>query len=231
MHFRRWASLVMLMNKTRVYIADTGFLMDKKVFEKHYANASDERKRKIDSFLFMKDKMLCLTAEMLLKKALSDKGIESYEIAYGTYGKPYLKSKEIHFNLSHSESMVMCAVSDKEIGCDVEKVEDIELEIARRFFFTTEYEAIINASDKKEQQKIFFRLWTLKESFMKAVGLGMKLPLDSFRIDISNKNPAVFQTVNKNSYYFKEYNFNNGYRFAVCGRDENFPTAEFVSFM
>lgn len=221
----------MKMSKTKVYIADTEFLKDKTVFEKHYLKASAMRKRKIDSFVFMKDKMLCLTAEMLLKKALSDMGISDFEITYGSYGKPYLKDCPLYFNLSHSENMVMCVVSDKEVGCDVEKISQIELEVAKRFFFTTEYDAILKAEDEKSQQEMFFRLWTLKESFMKAVGLGMKLPLDSFRVDIVDEKATVFQKVNKNSYYFKEYNFNNGYRFAVCGRSDNFPEAEFISFV
>lgn len=234
------------MNKIRVYAADVEELKDDAVFIKYCQTVSMERRKKIDQFLFQKDKLLSLAAELLLGEALRREGIHSWKVYYGDNGKPYIDN--LYFNLSHSGEQVMCAVSEYEVGCDVEKVTDIDLEIARHFFYGTEYDRIMEQTTVQEQREMFFRLWTLKESFMKATGLGMQLPLDAFRIDISDRKEqqgkeiekkdglgseskiCICQKVNKENYYFKEYQGKNGYRYAVCGLVPEFENMEVVSF-
>lgn len=225
MHCRLWGSLMMTMNKTKVYLSDTKLLKDKSVFGQLYKTVPPYRQRKVDAFVFEKDKMLCLSAELILKKALFDVGIDDYKIRCDHFGKPYIENESVCFNLSHSGEMVMCAISPKEVGCDVEKITDIDLEIAKRFFYTTEYDAIISAQNQRDT---FFRLWTLKESFMKSTGLGMKLPLDSFKIEIDTNKITVTQNVNQNNYYFNEYNLNDGYKYAVCSRLPEIDDAKFI---
>ncbi|MGN0181989.1 MAG: 4'-phosphopantetheinyl transferase family protein [Candidatus Ornithomonoglobus sp.] len=219
------------MNK--VYIARTDKLNDDIMFGRLYNAASRRRREKTDKFLFRKDKMLSLAAEALLRKALADIGIRHFELEYGRNGKPYIRDKNIFFNLSHSEDTVMCAVSEREIGADVEKVTDIDIEIAKRFFHCSEYEMIIRKQTNEEKYDMFFRLWTLKESFVKATGLGMEIPPYSFCIDIKdNDKISVRQNVNQETYYFKEYDFNDGYKYAVCGLSPYFEDkVEFVTFM
>lgn len=230
------------MNKIRVYAASVEELKDEALFLSRYQNVSMERRKKIDQFLFKKDKMLSLAAELLLEEALRRAGVHNWKIHYGDNGKPYIDG--LYFNLSHSGEQVMCAVSEREVGCDVEKVTDIELEIAGRFFYGTEYDRIMEQTTVQGRCDMFFRLWTLKESFMKATGLGMKLPLDAFRIDITEKQEQwnktagenilenrirVRQQVNMENYYFKEYEFQDGYKYAACGLVPEFENMEFVS--
>ena len=86
--------------------------------------------------------------------------------------------------LSHSGKMVLCAISDREIGADIEYNDpEIDLNIAKNFFFNREYESIMNSEKPRDE---FFKYWVLKESYMKYTGLGMNLKLDSFEIIIED---------------------------------------------
>lgn len=69
--------------------------------------------------------------------------------------------------------MVMCAISEKEVGCDVEKQAALDRSLAEYVMQDHELEWIYGASREQEQQHRFFRLWMLKESYMKATGLGI----------------------------------------------------------
>lgn len=214
-----------------VYAADTRSLQDERVFAEGYRRASAVRREKIDRYLFRKDKLLSLGAELLLQHCLWEHGIRQYQIAYQEYGKPYLQNcvyrenfcdagVPLFFNLSHAGERVMCAIADGEIGCDVEKVTEPDLEIARRFYAPEEYEQIEKAQTEKAQRDLFFRFWTLKESYMKATGLGMAMAPESFRVD-ERREP--------DTYHFREYDLQDGYQYAVCARTEHFADRiEFV---
>ena len=111
----------------------------------------------------------------------------------------------------------MIAVSENEIGCDIEKVTDIGLDIAKKFFFREEYENIAAIPASEKRNELFFRYWTLKESFMKVTGLGMKLPLDSFSIIIDKTGVVgVRQNVDARTYSFREIDAVPTYRCALC---------------
>lgn len=216
--------------KNRVYITRTDELNDESVFNRLYNAASPERRRKTDNLFFRKDKMLSIAAEALLRKSLYDVGITDYSVIYGKNGKPYIADNGIYFNLSHSEKMVMCVISELEIGADTEKVTEIDLDIAERNFHPAEYEILASIPTNAERQDMFFRLWTLKESFTKALGLGILLPFDSFCIDIHDGNISVQQNINNEKYYFNEYELNDGYKYSVCSLSAEFENnVRFIS--
>ena len=80
--------------------------------------------------------------------------------------------------------MVLCAISDMEVGVDVEHVDpEIDLNLAKQYFFNEEYSSIMKSDNPSEE---FFKYWVLKESYMKYTGLGMNLMLDSFEIVIED---------------------------------------------
>jgi 4'-phosphopantetheinyl transferase len=104
------------------------------------------------------------------------------QIAYTEKDKPYLKSHpHIHFNISHSGDWVVIAFSDKPVGVDIEKIRNVNLGVAQRFFSEHEKKVLFSLG-QKEQLRYFFDLWTLKESFLKAIGTGLTRPLKSFTV-------------------------------------------------
>ncbi|NCA84921.1 MAG: 4'-phosphopantetheinyl transferase superfamily protein [Clostridia bacterium] len=94
--------------------------------------------------------------------------------------KPYFNQHpEIHFNVSHSGRWIVTALSDAPVGVDVEKVRNANLAVARRFFATEEY-LQLTTKNEESQRSFFFDLWTLKESYLKALGTGLTRPLNTF---------------------------------------------------
>lgn len=210
---------------TKIYIASTNELEDEHLFAHLYQTVSKERREKIDRLRFSKDKRLSLAAEVLLRKALERNGISEFETAVSEHGKPFLRGNSfIKFNLSHSEERVMCVISGQETGCDVEKIRDTDYKIAKHFFAPEEWDMLERsaAQGQDKKQEMFFRLWTLKESFMKAVGLGMGLSMKDFHFSIKENEVHVYQNVNREPYCFKEYDLRDGYRYAVCSMNPVF---------
>ncbi|WP_295722813.1 4'-phosphopantetheinyl transferase superfamily protein [uncultured Methanobrevibacter sp.] len=153
--------------------------------KKTYSLTSKERQEKIDYYRFKKDKKLSAGAYLLLKKLLYEEGITDFQLKIGKYDKPYICNYEnIFFNLSHSKEMVLCGISDMKIGADIEYNDPtIDLDIAKHYFYNSEYKSIINSANPSDE---FFKYWVLKESYMKYTGLGMNLKLDSFEILIED---------------------------------------------
>jgi 4'-phosphopantetheinyl transferase len=116
---------------------------------------------------------------------------------YGDYGKPALASgQDLRFNLSHSKEVALLGVTrNAELGVDVEHIRaDFATEdIARRFFSRAEVE-VFNALPVEEQVAAFFRCWTRKEAYIKAIGKGLSQPLDKFDVALApGVPPALLQ--------------------------------------
>ena len=206
---------------TKVYLADVDRLADPALFEKLYQTVPFHRQEKIDALRFAKDKQMCLGAWLLLIHVLQEEGLGEREIklSYGPHGKPYLADfPNVFFNLSHSGNRVLCAVSDREVGCDVQKITDFNQRLADRFFSSEECAVIAEATYEK-RDGIFFRLWALKESFVKNIGRGLSLPLKEFSIDLKTESVSVIQQVLPGeTFYFREFDLSDGYRYACCAR-------------
>ncbi|MGN0156102.1 MAG: 4'-phosphopantetheinyl transferase family protein [Lachnospiraceae bacterium] len=204
----------------KVLIADTENLKDEKLFNCLYQTIPLWRREKIDRMRFQNDKCLSLGAWILLREGLREQGIREneIEIAYADGGKPYLKNRpELFFNLSHSHERVMCILSDREAGCDVEKKKTVNPNVAKRFFHPAEYECMMGQKTLQEREEMFYRLWTLKESFVKMTGEGIGRPFDEFCMVIG-ENEIVLEQDGKQQgkYFFKEYNLSDGYCYACC---------------
>lgn len=128
------------------------------------------------------DRKRSLGVWLLLEDALKRHGFSADNVTVGENGKP--ECKGIHFNVSHSGDFALCAVSDTLVGCDVEKVTDAPMEIAERYFSEKECRYIEDATCVEEKNRRFFRLWTMKESYVKMTGEGMGVSPGRVEIDM-----------------------------------------------
>ncbi len=99
------------------------------------------------------------------------------------YGKPFLKSSvNWFFNKSHTKNVIVVAVSDNDIGVDVEFIRSARMNVANRYFSADEIELLENASSPESRNQLFYQLWTLKEAYLKFLGTGISYGLSCFTI-------------------------------------------------
>ena len=140
----------------------------------------ENRREKVLRFRFDRDRQLCLGAGLLAAFALRQAGAEDLSLAYGEHEKPYLLNrKELCFNLSHSGSVAVCAVSSSPVGVDVEKPRTPTPALLRHCFTENELRWFACQPDP---DRAFIRLWTRKESYLKLLGTGLSLALNSFSV-------------------------------------------------
>lgn len=199
-----------------IYILDVRYLHREENYLDLYNKMPDFRKEKADKYRFMKDKACSVGAWGLLQYALSQMNIkDDTDVIYNEYGKPFFKNhKDVFFSLSHSENMVMCAISDEEIGCDIQIVEDRNDNIrglAKRFFAAGESEYIESLPDD-EAKDAFYRIWTVKESYIKATGEGLSRDLASFETQFEQNTVKL----RNEEYFCHEINAMEGYKASYC---------------
>ncbi len=209
---------------TRVYIADISALKDAPVFECLLERVPEYRQKKVKSFKFEKGKMQSLGVGLLLQLACKEMGREGADehVAYGENGKPYLADfPNVHFNLSHSGERVMGVISPFEVGCDVEIIKGDRGKLAERFFKPEESAWIKHFESLESQSEAFYRLWTLKECYMKVTGRGMSLMPDKFALHVDeNERISLFHEGDRPEYSFHEIDLHDGYRYAYCLKND-----------
>jgi 4'-phosphopantetheinyl transferase len=198
------------------------------IFQRLLQGTRSEERREISSFRHKADAeralVSCLLRDSLLGKTL---GVEPSHIRYyeNEYGKPFVEGRgAIHFNLSHSGSWVVMALDSQPLGIDVEQVKEVDLNIAEKYFSLKEREYLFGLEEVCREGS-FYDLWTLKEAYIKAVGKGLQIPLDSFSVIPASNGEFMFFEGDRISekYQFKQYTIDNGYRLSVCSLNRNFP--------
>ncbi len=164
-----------LLKEPKVSIFNAKKLEDEAFYTRMYESVDAERRKKVERLRFPKDKRLSLAAGNLLKQGLLEIGIERYSLRYGENGKPYLDGENgVFFNLSHSGDFAVCAIFNKEVGVDIEKVGIASEKLLERVTTDSEYKYLMSLDEKKKNEE-FFRLWSVKESYMKYLGAGFCL--------------------------------------------------------
>ena len=205
-----------------IRFSDSEMLRDPARFADAYARVSAARRVKTDRLKAEGPRRLSLTAGLLLAETLAGLGVAGAmaEDAEDGHGKPFLpRCPELQFSLSHSGTAAMCAVADRPVGCDIQAVTPRSLRLAERFFTAAEQNRIFSRATEDARQDMFYRIWTLKESFIKCIGLGLALPLDSFTVyPDAHGEIILIQDADPGGFRLTESAGPAGYRCAVCVR-------------
>lgn len=163
---------------TRLYITSLPETISPQTLVRMFNLVSPGRAEKSRRFRQVADQYRSLTGEILLHKVLGEQyGLEAPEIEVGVYGKPHFSCETVHFNISHAGNYIALVTGDSSVGVDVEVSRTVSNGL-EEVVFTDEERQWIKQS--KDCQNAFFRLWTLKESYIKALGLGLQKPLKEF---------------------------------------------------
>ena len=186
-----------------LYIADISGLSDPLECPRLMEELPVERQQKIARHKQTDKRMQSFGAGLLLNRVLEKHGVSVDTLRVDAGGKP--NADGICFNLSHSGAYVICAVSTKPVGCDIEQIKNAPKQIEERAF-SQEERALLKGLDNDAYNHEFYRMWTQKESFLKMQGFGLRVPL---------------QTLEMEGCYFKEYEI-PGYQVTVCAEENEF---------
>lgn len=151
--------------------------------------------------LIASEKNLFIRSKAFLRMLLSARtrvAPEQWGFGHNPFGRPFIESppayNQLHFNVSHTKGLTVCAISElAEIGIDVENVaqERDFLAMARGFFAHSECQWLA-VTPEADLRRNFYALWTLKEAYVKAKGMGLSIPLSSMSFDLSDGSAIAF---------------------------------------
>lgn len=206
-----------------IYLLDVNISIDFTLYNKLINSISKEKRKRINKYKHNKDKLKSLLADILLRTQLCKNNnckFKDLEFEHNAYGKPKLiGDSNIYFNISHSGDYVVVGISDREIGIDIERINGKEtklLDLAKLAYSKEEYNWILK-NKYTLIKKNFYKIWTLKESYVKFIGKGLSIPLDSFKFQkykgniYLNKNGLLIKHIQ-----FKNYNLHDKYILSIC---------------
>lgn len=165
-----------------------------------YALLSDKERTRAERFKFAEHRRRYVVAHAAVRQILGqylEQDARSLEFHEGAQGKPALvltaDQPPIQFNLSHSHEAALVAVTlARPVGVDVEYIRrDFDWEGIVENYFAAGEIAGLNALPEHLRQQAFFAIWTRKESYIKAKGGGLSIPLDGFEVSVHPNEPAA----------------------------------------
>lgn len=175
--------------------------------EKMLKYVSLNRRDKITKIKSLSQKKLTLYSALLVRMQLSKlSGVPNSMLNFETTsnGKPICKNFDnLFFSFSHTNEFILLAISDNEIGADVELVREISLNVAKRFCVEKELTYINENINEWKGYHNFFNIWTKKEAYIKYIGTGLSYDLRKINV-LSEGEINNFKTW-KESYGTKQY--------------------------
>jgi len=202
--------------------------MDDALFTRLLAKVPAAKAQAVLRFMRRADRERSLVAELLARRQLAlrwDLDPSNLQWVKNAYGKPALPEPAPgYFNLSHAGNWVVLASHSQPVGIDVEQIQPIEAEIAVHYF-SPEEQAYVNSAAAGWTER-FFDIWTLKESYIKAVGQGLSIPLTSFSFRLAGPGDiSVSCGGQRLPYVFRQYAIPGPYKLAVCASAPEWPAS------
>lgn len=194
-----------------LYAADVSCLQDPWENPELLEGLPWDRQEKIQKCQQKDKRKQSFGAGLLLKHVLETHGVQAEDISY---------------NLSHSGTLVICALSEKAVGCDTEYLRQAPDGVAEHFFCESE-KAYLNRFQGEAYNQQFFRLWTMKESYMKMTREGMKLPLHQFEVNFC-EHITIVRDGKVQPCSIKEYSLKD-YLVTVCAESDTFAEMSWVN--
>lgn len=174
-------------------------------------------------------KLQTLIGEFLVRHIISNKldcDPQDITILLDPNGKPYCKLfKSCHFNISHSGDWVVSAFDNEPVGIDIQKIVHIPRKrmdmIVLRFFHKYEQLQYFNLKDT-DKENYFFTQWALKESYIKLLGNGLRIPLQSFSAFLDQNGRGSISD-GGHIRYFQQYDIDSRYKLVACSSNSSFP--------
>lgn len=193
-----------------LYAADVSSLADPWEHPELMEGLPLERQEKIQKCQQKDKRKQSFGAGLLIQHALEQHGVQA---------------EEMISNISHSGNLVICALSEKAVGCDTEYLRKAPDGVAEHFFCESE-KVYLNQFQGKAYDRQFFRLWTMKESYMKMTREGMKLPLYQFEVVVGEKI-TIIRDGKVQPCSIKEYDVAD-YLVTVCAESDAFAELVWV---
>jgi 4'-phosphopantetheinyl transferase len=185
-------------NEAHLWIAHPDAISDPGLLHRYASLLTQDELAKQQRFVFPEGRHECLVTRALVRTVLSAYApvdARDWRFVANGYGCPAIahprEYSSLRFNLSHTRGMIVCAVAGgRDVGVDVEAVDrrGQTVEIAEQYFSPSEL-AGLRAQPADAQRARFFELWTLKEAYIKARGMGLSIPLDQFSFRLRTGEP------------------------------------------
>lgn len=182
-----------------LWCAFPGRIADDALLREYRCLLTGEEREREEQMHFAKDRRRYLVTRALVRIVLSKyaPGVAPHEWAFTSnrYGKPEIansapQAANLTFNITHAGQLIVVGVARGiALGIDTEnvRVRRAPLDIAD-YYFTADEVVSLRAQSEEIQQRRFFEYWTLKESYIKAHGMGLSIPLDRFGFRLTGEN-------------------------------------------
>jgi 4'-phosphopantetheinyl transferase len=204
-----------------LYAVRSAEALDDEIFQDLLESVSPEKKERIGRFCRREDAQRSLLAELLIRHVLMNHlGLPNSALTFSRdeRHKPYLEhAADLHFNLSHSGDWVACAIDRLPVGVDVERIRERDIEDLRDVF-SREERLRIGELGRADCWPYFYSLWTLKESYVKALGKGLLIPPGSLSVKFCDDGEIVMFHEGRPvpRVFLRTYSLDVRHRMAAC---------------
>lgn len=226
----------------KVYLSSIEELKDAASYDAAFLRITEDRKSALVKYYAIEDRKRSIIAGLLLNYALYEYHFQAQfqtinsnkeeieQLSFDTLlttelqlcqinkkenGKPFCFNEPgFFYNISHSGECVICAVSDEEVGADIQVIKkNCSNSLAKKMMSEKEY-LKFRTMDLEQQKKFLYYIWTVKESACKYTGMGLKQEFRNMEVDINAKQ--IYLLKEQKTIFYKMLEVKNDYLLSVC---------------